>query len=194
MDYYKILIVIQLFLVNVYVFYMLLIRPVATRRSRYFMTERMERDRYESKKLQGEIMNELNRLSHGLEKQDFRSFFNQVEKLEMLMKRTDITNLKDSIYMKELLFRFDEFEKRLAERINNVALQEGSRIENGFEQKIKYIASVTSDVAHTLRTPISGIKLTLNSMESKLGPEEGLVVRQHNRELFKVRFRYLGSN
>lgn len=105
--------------------------------------------------------------------QDFRSFFINLEKLEYAIKKNELSserqlNLLEAIYEQQK--RFEQAMKGGAElALPSAGLE--------VEDKMRYISSVTSDVAHALGTPLSGLKASVALIKREMNGQGGERIR-----------------
>lgn len=113
---------------------------------------------------------EIQELSHTLRGQDFRSFFGNMERLEYAVRKNELSseqqlNLLQAIY---------EQQKKFEQALTGAAAVPGlpsAGLE--VEDKMRYISAVTSDVAHTLGTPLSGLKASVALIKRELNGQSG---------------------
>lgn len=101
--------------------------------------------------------------------QDFGSFFKNMERFELLLRRNELLSQRQMDLLEELAKQ----QRDLTAAIQGNAAPAPPNPSQNLEEKLQYISTVTSDVAHTLGTPISGLKVALELLKNDLNGQGG---------------------
>lgn len=96
--------------------------------------------------------------------QDFRSFFSNIERFEYTLKKNEFFSERQLSLLEEISERQKKVEQALTGGAQPGLLSAGLEVED----KMRYISAVTSDVAHALGTPLSGLKASVALIKREL--------------------------
>ena len=99
---------------------------------------------------------------------DYNSFIGNFESFDSKINRFQDQLQKQTELIQNQSIMFEKFRNHRIE-INPTITIPSKTDQTVSYDKIKYIASVSSDIAHTLKTPLSGIKCTLRLLKKEIG-------------------------
>lgn len=141
----------------------------STRRTNDFTKQiiKLMLERFSEKEPSSKVSSEMMETARG---QDFRSFFGNLERLESTLKRNEFLYSQQLAILDEINERQKKFEQALRTGGATPALPIADL---EVEAKMRYITAVTSEVAHALGTPLSGLKASVALIRRELNGQGG---------------------
>lgn len=159
----KYLIVFQIIAINIYIIYWFLSRARKERYNKFISVEQPN----QIEKNYERIRNDIRSLLNQFEKQDIGSFIRNLNNFDDNYKRSYMIQEE----LTHSMYKFEKMQSSLfntfIDKIDKIKIPDENKFGVSSEDKIKYLSTIISDISHSLKTTISGLKISVQLLIDK---------------------------